>query len=111
MSLFNDRKTKSIRIYLILSFCFTHFIQRLNKLNMLINNTKRFSIRPPLTWIIFQFNKRNTSTKLTSSYSHHVSSLPFIYKTLSQTFDETVNKYPNHECYVFKSISFISINI
>jgi fatty-acyl-CoA synthase len=72
---------------------------------MFVNNTKRFIVHPP-TWIVFQFNKRNTSTttKLTSSYFHHTSSLPFIYKTLSQCFDETAEKHPEHECYVFKSI-------
>ncbi|CAF0850171.1 unnamed protein product [Adineta steineri] len=43
------------------------------------------------------------STKLTSSYFHHSSSLPFVYKTISQNFDETAAKYPDHECYVFKS--------
>jgi fatty-acyl-CoA synthase len=83
---------------------------------MLINTTKRFIVRPPLTWIIFQLNKRNnstttSSTKLTSSYFHHVSSLPLIYKTLGQSFDETADKYPNHECYVFKSIIFLFYSI
>jgi hypothetical protein len=72
---------------------------------MLINTIKRFILRPPSTWIIVQVNKRTTTTtKLTSSYFHHVSSLPFIYKTISQTFDETANKHPNHECYIFKSM-------
>jgi len=74
---------------------------------MLINITKQFFVRPSSAWIVFKLNKRNTSTtttKLTSSYFHHVSSLPLIYKTLSQAFDETANKYPNHECYIFKSM-------
>jgi hypothetical protein len=73
---------------------------------MFINIAKKFVVRQPTTWISFQFNKRNTSTttKLTSSYFHHVSSLPLIYKTLSQAFDETANKYSDHECYVFKSM-------
>jgi hypothetical protein len=78
---------------------------------MFINITKQFVVRSPSTWIVLQFNKRNNSTtvnsslpKLTSSYCHHVSSLPLIYKTVSQTFDETAKKYPNHECYVFKSM-------
>jgi hypothetical protein len=72
------------------------------------SNTKRFFTRPQITWIILQFNKRDNSTtssiKLTSSHFHHVSSLPLIYKTISQNFDETAAKYPDHECYVFKSI-------
>lgn len=75
---------------------------------MFIGTVKKFVVRPSSTWIFVQFNKRNTSTvpttKLTSSYFHHVSSLPLIYKTVSQTFDETANKYPDHECYVFKSM-------
>jgi len=97
--------------YLIIHVCFTRFIWWSNELNMLINSTKRFFVRPSSTWIVFQLNKRNTSTttKLTSSYCHHVSSLPLIYKTLSQQFDETANKYPNHECYVFKGIFLINI--
>ena len=83
---------------------------------MFINNTKRFITRPQTTWIIFQFRKRDSSTtttplstKLTSSYFHHVSSLPFVYKTISQSFDETAAKYPDHECYVFKSIYSVEI--
>jgi len=44
-----------------------------------------------------------STTKLTTSYFHHTSSLPFSYKTIGQTFDETAAKYSNHECYVFKS--------
>jgi hypothetical protein len=79
---------------------------------MFFHSTKRFIIQPQTTWITFQFIKRNNSTttpstKLTSSYYHHVSSLPFVYKTISQNFDETAAKYPDHECYVFKSISII----
>jgi fatty-acyl-CoA synthase len=73
---------------------------------MFINNTKRFITRPQTTWIIFQFTKRDSSTtKLTSSYFHHVSALPFVYKTLSQSFDETAAKYRDYECFVFKSMS------
>ena len=53
---------------------------------------------------MLQFEKQDSSTKLTSSYFHHVSSLEFVYKTLSQGFDETAAKYPDHPCYVFKSI-------
>jgi hypothetical protein len=77
---------------------------------MLVCNAKCFIIRPQPTWIIFQLRKRDssttttTSTKLTSSYYHNSSVLPFIYKTISQSFDETAAKYPDHECYVFKSI-------
>ncbi|CAF2222449.1 unnamed protein product [Rotaria magnacalcarata] len=72
---------------------------------MLINAIKTFLVRPRSTRNIIRFNKRNTSssTKLTSSYYHHSSSLPFIYKTLSQNFDETATEYANDECYVFKS--------
>ncbi|CAF2387761.1 unnamed protein product [Rotaria sp. Silwood2] len=74
---------------------------------MFTSNTKRFFARPQTSWIIFQFKKRNSSTapstKLTSSYFHHVSSLPFVYKTIGQNFDETAAKYPDHECYIFKS--------
>lgn len=80
---------------------------------MFINTSKKFLVHPSSTktWILVHLNKRNTSTisstsKLTTSYFHHVSSLPLIYKTLGQTFDETVNKYPNHECYIFKSMLF-----
>ncbi len=77
---------------------------------MFIHTTRHSVLRSRIISIISQFNKRNnsTSTKLTSSYFHHASSLPFIYKTLSQTFDETANRYPNHECYIFKSMFFIS---
>ena len=75
---------------------------------MLVSCSKHFFIRPSSTWIIFQLNKRNNSTtkspKLTTSYFHHISSLPLVYKTISQSFDETAAKYPHHECYVFKSI-------
>ncbi|CAF0806617.1 unnamed protein product [Rotaria sordida] len=75
---------------------------------MLINSIKRFVVQPPSIWTVFQINKQNSlitssSTKLTSSYYHHVSSLPFIYKTLGENFDETANKHPNDECYVFKN--------
>jgi hypothetical protein len=85
---------------------------------MFISNTKRFIPRPQTTWIILQFKKRDNSTtlqspspKLTSSYYYHVSSLPFIYKTISQNFDETAAKYSDHECYVFKSISIRDYSI
>jgi hypothetical protein len=75
---------------------------------MFFNNTKRFITRPQTTWIVFHFKTRNSSTspstKLTHSYFHHASSLPFVYKTISQSFDETAAKYPDHECYVFKGI-------
>ncbi len=76
---------------------------------MFIKNTKRFITRPQITWILFQFEKRHSSTikpssaKLTLSYFHHASSLPFVYKTVSQSFDETAAQHPDHECYVFKS--------
>ena len=79
---------------------------------MFISNAKRFVIRPQTKWIILHVKKRHTSsssTKLTSSYYHHVSSLPFAYKTISQSFDETAYKYPDHECYVFRSIFLHSI--
>ncbi|UJR10171.1 hypothetical protein I4U23_014387 [Adineta vaga] len=74
---------------------------------MLICNTKRVLTQPKPLWIVLQFKIRhssssNPSTKLTSSYFHHTSSLPFVYKTISQSFDETAQKYPDHECYVFK---------
>ena len=79
---------------------------------MLLANTKQFLIRPPTVSIVFHFKTRNTSTtttstskKLTSSYFHHSSALPLVYKTISQSFDETVAKYPDHECFVFKSKS------
>ncbi|CAF4630865.1 unnamed protein product, partial [Rotaria magnacalcarata] len=71
---------------------------------MFISNTKYFVTRPQTTWIIFQIKKRNNSTtlptKLTSSYFHHASSLPFVYKTLAQSFDDTAAQHPDHECYV-----------
>ncbi|CAF0917029.1 unnamed protein product [Rotaria sordida] len=75
---------------------------------MLINSIKRFVVQPPSIWSVFQINKQNSfitssSTKLTSSYYHHVSSLSFIYKTLGENFDETANKHPNDESYVFKT--------
>ena len=77
---------------------------------MFTSNTKLFITRPQTTWILLQFKKRNnsttSSTKLTTSYFHHASSLPFIYKTIGQSFDDTAAKYPDHECYVFKSILF-----
>ncbi|CAF4299152.1 unnamed protein product, partial [Adineta steineri] len=73
---------------------------------MLINHTKRILTQPQTTsYILLLFKKHNSSIspKLTSSYFHHVSSLPLQYKTISQSFDETADKYPDHECYVFKS--------
>ncbi|CAF0903546.1 unnamed protein product [Adineta steineri] len=74
---------------------------------MLINHTKRILTQPQTTSFILLFKKHKSSTtkstKLTSSYFHHVSSLPLQYKTISQSFDETADKYPDHECYVFKS--------
>jgi hypothetical protein len=77
--------------------------------DMIVRNTKRFIARPQATWVILQFKKRDSSTtsskKLTSSYYHHVSPRPFVYKTISQSFDETAAKYSDHECYVFKGIS------
>ncbi len=82
---------------------------------MFINSTKQFLTRPQTTWIILHFNKRHnsttspSSTKLTHSYFHHASSLPFVYKTISQSFDETAAKYPDHECYVFKGILPLNI--
>jgi len=76
---------------------------------MFVRNTQRFIIHPQPTWIIFQLKKRHnsttTSTKLTSSYFHNASPIPFLYKTISQSFDETAAQYPDHECYVFKSKS------
>jgi hypothetical protein len=87
---------------------------------MFITNTKCFISRPQTTWILLQFKKRDSSTtaqspspspKLTSSYYHHHSSLPRIYKTISQNFDETAAKYSDHECYVFKSISIRDYSI
>jgi hypothetical protein len=77
---------------------------------MFISKTKRFFTRPQATWVILQLKKRDSSTtpstKLTSSYYHHVSSLPIVYKTISQNFDETAAKYSDHECFIFKSMSF-----
>ncbi|CAF1159502.1 unnamed protein product [Rotaria sp. Silwood1] len=76
---------------------------------MFINKTKHFLLRRQSVWIISQLKKRDSSTasssstKLTTSYYHHASSLPFVYKTISQSFDEITAKYPNHECFVFKS--------
>jgi hypothetical protein len=79
-------------------------------LKMFTRNIKRFITQRQVTWFVSQFNKRDNSstpsTKLTSSYYHHVSSLPFIYKTVSQNFDETAAKYPDDECYVFKGMCF-----
>jgi hypothetical protein len=79
---------------------------------MFITNAKRFIPHPQTIWIIFQLQKRNNSSrtqrplrKITSSCYHHASSLPLIYKTIGQHFDETVAKHPDHECYVFRSIS------
>jgi len=76
---------------------------------MFFRNAKSCITRPQTTWIILQFKNRNTSTtapsnKLTTSYFHHASSLPFVYKTISQSFDETAAKYPDHECFVFTGI-------
>ncbi|UJR12979.1 hypothetical protein I4U23_000005 [Adineta vaga] len=75
---------------------------------MLIINTKRFLIPSNTTYIFLQLKKHSSAiasslTKLTSSYYHHVSSLPLIYKTLSQSFDEIAIGHPNHECYIFRS--------
>ena len=74
---------------------------------MLISSIRRFIARPQDVWFILQLKKRDssTTTKLTSSYYYHNSSLPFIYKTTSQNFDETAVKYPDHECYVFRGKS------
>lgn len=79
---------------------------------MLISNTKRLIVRSPSTWLIFQINKRHNASaslnpeKLTFSYCHHASSLPLLYQTVAQKFDENANKYPNHECYVFRGMFF-----
>ncbi|CAF3737705.1 unnamed protein product [Rotaria sordida] len=61
-------------------------------------------------WLFLQLKQRNNSTtttsssnKLTSSYYYHASSLPFIYKTVSQSFDEIAAKYQDHECFYFKN--------
>ncbi|CAF0863208.1 unnamed protein product [Adineta ricciae] len=76
---------------------------------MFIANTKRFLTHQQASWIILHLKLRQASSsavppaKLTSSYFHHSSSLPFVYKTISQNFDETAAKYPDHECYVFSS--------
>jgi hypothetical protein len=84
---------------------------------MFLDRTKRFINRPQTTWIILHFKTRLNSTtttptnKLTHSYFYHASSLPFVYKTISQSFDETAAKYPDHECYVFKGILSIHIII
>ena len=78
---------------------------------MFISTTKRLIVRSSSTWLRFPINKRHNSTipsnsnKLTSSYCHHASSLPLLYQTVAQKFDENVDKYPNHECYIFKSMS------
>ena len=84
----------------------------LSNATMFFNNTKQLFIRPCITAVQFRFIIRNkttasrpASTKLTSSYFHHSSALPLVYKTISQSFDETVAKYPDHECFVFKSKS------
>ena len=84
---------------------------------MFFNNTRRFVTGQKTTWIILHFKTRHSSTtttptnKLTHSYFYHASSLPFVYKTISQSFDETAAKYPDHECYVFKGILSIHIII
>ncbi|CAF1494040.1 unnamed protein product, partial [Adineta steineri] len=66
---------------------------------MLINHTKRILTQPQTTSFILIFKKHNSSTtkstKLTSSYFHHVSPLQLQYKTISQSFDETADKYPD----------------
>lgn len=63
-------------------------------------------LHPSSLRVISYATKRNSSTsaKLTSSYYHHVSSLPLIHKTLGQVFDETAKKYPEHECFIFKGM-------
>ncbi|CAF1178561.1 unnamed protein product [Rotaria sp. Silwood1] len=67
-------------------------------------NTGRLITRPSRIWIIIGIQKRNNSTrKLISSYYHHASPFPMVYKTLSQSFDAIADKYPDHECLVFKS--------
>jgi hypothetical protein len=84
-------------------------------LTMFVNGTKQFLTRPQTTWIVLHFNTRHnsttspSSTKLTHSYFHHASSLPFVYKTISQSFDETAAKYSDHECYVFTGILQLNI--
>ncbi|CAF0762160.1 unnamed protein product [Rotaria sp. Silwood1] len=42
------------------------------------------------------------SLKLIQSYYHHASDIPLLYHTVGQHLDQLANKYPNHECYVFK---------
>lgn len=74
---------------------------------MFVKNTQSLLFRSQTTWLVCRLRTRQNSsnippTKLKTSYFHHASSLPFSYKTISQTFDETVAKNPNHECYVFK---------
>ncbi|CAF0907877.1 unnamed protein product [Adineta ricciae] len=79
---------------------------------MFIGNTKRFLTQQQASCIVIHLKLRHASSsavppaKLTSSYFHHSSSLPFVYKTISQNFDETAAKYPDHECYVFSTQVF-----
>jgi non-ribosomal peptide synthetase component E (peptide arylation enzyme) len=40
--------------------------------------------------------------KLTQSYYHHASEIPFLYHTLGQHLDKLAIEYPNQECYAFK---------
>ncbi|CAF3766265.1 unnamed protein product [Rotaria sordida] len=71
---------------------------------MFPSNTGRLIACPSRVWTIIRIQKRNNSTrKLTSSYYHHASPFRMVYKTLSQSFDETADKYSDHECLVFKS--------
>lgn len=66
---------------------------------------------PPMP-IRNQISNQDTSeakvkTRLTLSYFHHASSFKLVYKTLSQSFDETALKYSDDECFIFKSRQII----
>lgn len=73
---------------------------------MFISPSKRFLTRPNVKCFLissYQHHTAASSKKLKSSYFHHHTDLELVYKTISQSFDETAHQYANEECYVFKS--------
>ena len=70
---------------------------------MMINIFRYIRHQSIKTAIPYQISKRYQSSKLTSSYIHHSSTSPLIYKTVGQCLDEITDQHPNNPCYVFKS--------
>lgn len=78
-------------------------------IRMLRSSIQHIITRPKTDLIAFLLKSRrnsaSSSKKLNSSYWHHSSSLPFIYKTISQSFDEQAAVHHDSECLYFRSKS------